>query len=202
VTETGVVDHDGVEHPADVIVHGTGFHVTDAFDGLEITGRDGRTLRDTWRAHGMRTHHGITVTDFPNLFLLLGPNTGLGHNSVVFMIECQARYVAQAIASVHGLGCSGLDVRSAVQTRSNAGVQHRLRKGIWTRGGCTSWYLDSAGVNRTIWPGFTVRYWAGTRRFRPEDYEFFGRASDLGVPIPDAAPARSSNGTREPAPAG
>ena len=97
------------------------------------------------------------------------------------MIECQARYVAQAIAAVHDAGCSGLDVRSTVQTRSNAAVQHRLRKGIWTRGGCTSWYLDSAGVNRTIWPGFTIRYWAETRRFRPEDYEFFGRASDLGA---------------------
>jgi cation diffusion facilitator CzcD-associated flavoprotein CzcO len=177
VTETGVVDRDGVEHPADVIVYGTGFHVTDAFDGLAITGRDGRTLRGTWAEHGMQTHYGITVTDFPNLFFLLGPNTGLGHNSVVFMIECQTRYVAQAIAAVHDAGCSGLDVRSEAQTRSNAAVQHRLRKGIWTRGGCTSWYLDAAGFDRTIWPG-TVRYWRETRRFRPEDFELFGGAAD------------------------
>ncbi|MDL5157840.1 flavin-containing monooxygenase [Actinomycetospora termitidis] len=179
VTEHGVVDHDGVEHPADVIVYGTGFHVTDAFDGLEFTGRGGRTLRQSWGELGMRTHYGMTVTDFPNLFLLLGPNTGLGHNSVVFMIECQARYVAQAISTVHELGCSGLDVRAEVLQRSNAAVQRRLEKGIWTRGGCTSWYLDAAGVNRTIWPGFTVRYWAETRRFRAADFEFFGRASDL-----------------------
>ena len=179
VTETGVVDHDGVEHPADVIIHGTGFHVTDAFDGLTITGRAGRTLRESWHEHGMRTHYGMTVTDFPNLFLLLGPNTGLGHNSVVFMIECQARYVAQAITAVYAAGCSGLDVRSSVMARSDAAVQHRLRKGIWTRGGCTSWYLDSSGVNRTIWPGFTLRYWAETRRFRGDDFEFFGRAADF-----------------------
>ena len=179
VTETGVIDQDGVEHPADVIIYGTGFHVTDAFDDLSFTGRAGRTLRETWRELGMNTHYGITVTDFPNLFLLLGPNTGLGHNSVVFMIECQARYVAQAISAVHGYGCSGLDVRSEVLQRSNAAVMERLQKGIWTRGGCTSWYLDSAGVNRTIWPGFTVRYWAETRRFRPEDFEFFGRSEDF-----------------------
>lgn len=196
VTEGGVVDRDGVEHPADVIVYGTGFHVTDGFDRLEVAGRDGRSLRATWREHGMATHYGITVTDFPNLFFLLGPNTGLGHNSVVFMIECQARYVAQAITAVRDAGCSGLDVRSEAQTRSNAAVQHRLRKGIWTRGGCTSWYLDSAGVNRTIWPGFTVRYWAETRRFRPEDYEFFGRASDLG----NRAPATTHSADR-PSPA-
>ncbi|WP_018333026.1 flavin-containing monooxygenase [Actinomycetospora chiangmaiensis] len=191
VTEHGVVDHDGVEHPADVIVYGTGFHVTDAMDGLRITGRDGRTLRDAWAEHGMRTHYGITVTDFPNLFFLLGPNTGLGHNSVVFMIECQARYVAQAISAVHGYGCSGLDVRAEVMNRSDTAVMHRLEKGIWTRGGCTSWYLDSAGNNRTIWPGFTLRYWAETRRFRPDDYEFFGRSEDFAVPTTAGA---SSNG--------
>ncbi|GAA4842178.1 NAD(P)/FAD-dependent oxidoreductase [Actinomycetospora corticicola] len=187
VTEHGVVDHDGVEHPADVIIYGTGFHVTDSMDGLEITGRDGRTLRSAWAEHGMRTHYGITVTDFPNLFFLLGPNTGLGHNSVVFMIECQARYVAQAISAVHGYGCSGLDVRAEVMQRSDAAVMQRLEKGIWTRGGCTSWYLDAAGNNRTIWPGFTLRYWAETRRFRPEDYEFFGRSSDFAVPTTGAA---------------
>ena len=195
VTESGVVDHDGVEHPADVIVYGTGFHVTDAFDGLTVTGRAGRTLRQTWAEHGMATHLGITVTDFPNLFFLLGPNTGLGHHSVVFMIECQTRYVAQAIAAVHDAGCSGLDVRSEAQTRSNAAVQHRLRTGIWTRGGCTSWYLDSAGVNRVIWPGFTLRYWAETRRFAAEDYEFFGRASDFAGDV-GTTDLTSSDGRR------
>jgi hypothetical protein len=97
-------------------------------------------------------------------------------------------------------------VRSEAQARSNAAVQHRLRRGIWTRGGCTSWYLDSAGVNRVIWPGFTLRYWAQTRRFRAEDYELFGRASDFGDPTPGEAPMRSANGTSshetaEPAPA-
>ena len=178
VTEHGIVDADGVERAADVIIYGTGFHVTDAFDHLTLTGRGGRTLREHWAERGAVTHLGMTVPDFPNLFLLLGPNTGLGHHSVVFMIECQARYVAQAVAAVHGAGCSGLDVRPATAARFQADVQRRLDRGIWTRGGCTSWYLDAAGVNRTIWPGFTARYWWATRHFRPEEYEFFGRASD------------------------
>jgi cation diffusion facilitator CzcD-associated flavoprotein CzcO len=191
VREHAVVDADGVEHEADVIVYGTGFHVTDAFDRLTITGRGGRRLRDTWAEHGMATHLGITVADFPNFFLLLGPNTGLGHNSVVFMIECQADYVARAITAVHRAGCSGLDVRAEVQQRSNAAVQQRLERGIWTRGGCTSWYLDAAGVNRTIWPGFTVRYWWETRRFRPEDFELFGRAADF-TDEPDAVLSSSA----------
>lgn len=183
-----IVDGDGTERAVDVIVYGTGFHVTDAMDRLEITGRAGRTLRQVWAEHGMATHLGMTVSDFPNLFLLLGPNTGLGHNSVVFMIECQTRYVAQAITAVHATGMGGLDVRAEVQQRSNAAVQRRLRRGIWTRGGCTSWYLDAAGVNRTIWPGFTVRYWWRTRRFEPADFELFGRAADAAAtPTPEEA---------------
>jgi cation diffusion facilitator CzcD-associated flavoprotein CzcO len=191
VRESSIVDGDGVERDVDVIVYGTGFHVTDAFDGLEITGRGGRTLREVWAAGGMATHLGITVTDFPNLFFLLGPNTGLAHNSVVFMIECQARYVTQAISTVHATGMGGLDVRAEVQQRSNAAVQRRLEKGIWTRGGCTSWYLDAAGVNRTVWPGFTVRYWWETRRFDPTDFEFFGRAADAAEADTELPPAEA-----------
>ncbi len=185
VRARSIVDGDGVERDVDVIVYGTGFHVTDAFDGLDIVGRDGRTLRGTWAEHGMATHLGVTVSDFPNLFFLLGPNTGLGHNSVVFMIECATRYVRQAIETVRSAGMSGLDVRAEVQQRSNAAVHRRLARGVWTRGGCTSWYLDAAGVNRSIWPGFTVRYWLETRRFDPEDFELFGRAADAARADPD-----------------
>ena len=188
VRVASIVGGDGTERDVDVIIYGTGFHVTDAFDRLEIRGRGGRTLREVWHEGGMTTHLGMTVTDFPNLFLLLGPNTGLGHNSVVFMIECQARYVTQAITTVHETGMGGLDVRAEVLQRSNAAVQRRLGTGIWTRGGCTSWYLDAAGVNRTIWPGSTVRYWWETRRFDPSDFEFFGRAADAAAtPTPEEA---------------
>ena len=92
------------------------------------------------------------------------------------------------------MGMGGLDVRAEVQQRSNAAVQRRLDKGIWTRGGCTSWYLDAAGVNRTIWPGFTVRYWWETRRFDPTDFEFFGRAADAAAtPTPEEASQREDS---------
>ncbi|MDX3193178.1 NAD(P)/FAD-dependent oxidoreductase [Streptomyces sp. MN03-5084-2B] len=162
-----VVDAAGVEHEADVIVYGTGFHVTDAFDDLEIVGRDGRNLGKEWATEGMRTHLGITVAGFPNLFFLLGPNTGLGHNSVVFMIEAQIAYVAEALRLAHG---RAIEPKPEVQERFNARIQRKLAKGIWTRGGCRSWYLDAKGVNRTIWPGFTWRYWLDTRKVRREDF--------------------------------
>ncbi|HEV2781132.1 MAG TPA: NAD(P)/FAD-dependent oxidoreductase [Actinophytocola sp.] len=169
-----IVTADGRERPVDAIIFGTGFHVTDAFDRLRITGRGGRDLASEWRRDGIRTHLGITVSGFPNLFFLLGPNTGLGHNSVVFMIESQIRYIAKAMRLVLGSRAEAIEVRAGVQERFNVDIQRKLARGVWSTGGCSSWYLDSTGVNRTIWPGFTWRYWLQTRRINPADFELVG----------------------------
>ncbi|MGA6167047.1 flavin-containing monooxygenase [Amycolatopsis magusensis] len=170
-----VVDKAGVEREVDAIIYGTGFHVTDAFDELEITGVGGRQLNKEWAAEGMRTHLGITVAGYPNLFFLLGPNTGLGHNSVVFMIESQTDYITDAIRLVERTSSGSIEPRESVQDRFNAEIQGQLERGIWTQGGCQSWYLDAQGVNRTIWPGFTWRYWLKTRKVDPADYQLIGR---------------------------
>ncbi|GAB3140405.1 NAD(P)/FAD-dependent oxidoreductase [Amycolatopsis stemonae] len=172
-----IVDAAGAEHEVDAIVYGTGFKVTDALEYLDITGVDGRDLAKEWAAEGMRTHKGITVSGFPNLFFLLGPNTALGHNSVVFMIESQAKYVVDAIKLADSRDAAALDVRPGVQDRFQQEIQDKLVKGVWTQGGCKSWYLDAKGVNRTIWPGFTWRYWLETRKVDPADYELSGRSS-------------------------
>jgi cation diffusion facilitator CzcD-associated flavoprotein CzcO len=172
-----IVDSAGAEHEVDAIIYGTGFKVTDALEYLDITGVDGRNLAKEWAAEGMRTHKGITVSGYPNLFFLLGPNTALGHNSVVFMIESQSRYVVDAIKLADSRGAAALDVRPGVQDEFQQEIQDKLVKGVWTQGGCKSWYLDAQGVNRTIWPGFTWRYWLETRKVDPADYELSGRAS-------------------------
>jgi cation diffusion facilitator CzcD-associated flavoprotein CzcO len=177
VREHGIVTADGAEHEVDAIIFGTGFHVTDSFESLDILGADGRNLSREWTTNGIRTHFGITVSGFPNLFFLLGPNTAVGHNSVVFMIESQTRYVSQAIKLVDRSQAGALDVRESVQDRFQEDVQRKLVNGVWTKGGCVSWYLDSHGVNRTIWPGFTWRYWMDTRSLRPSDFELVGRRS-------------------------
>ena len=140
-------------------------------DNLEILGEGGRSLSKEWATEGMQTHLGITVAGFPNLFFLLGPNTGLGHNSVVFMIESQIRYIRQAIDLVRANDARAIVPRAEVQEQFNAKIQRKLRKGVWTKGGCTSWYLDAKGVNRTVWPGFAWRYWLTTRKLRPADFE-------------------------------
>lgn len=175
VREHSIVDGAGVEHEVDAIIYGTGFHVTDAFDHLAVEGEDGRDLAKEWATHGMRTHRGICVEGFPNLFFLLGPNTGLGHNSVVFMIESQVRYVLDAIRLVESSDAQALRVRPEAQEAFQREIQRKLAKGVWSTGGCTSWYLDSQGVNRTIWPGFTWRYWLQTRSVDPSEFELVQR---------------------------
>jgi hypothetical protein len=122
-----------------------------------------------WEQEGTAAHLGITVSGFPNLFLLLGPNTGLGHNSVVFMIESQARYVIQALDLLDRTGARGLEVRAAAQRHSVERVQSRLADTVWMSG-CRSWYLDSNGRNVAIWPYFAWAYWVATRRLRRRDF--------------------------------
>ncbi|WP_309114105.1 NAD(P)/FAD-dependent oxidoreductase [Saccharothrix sp.] len=165
-----IVDRAGVEHEVDTIIYGTGFHVVDSFDYLDIQGKGGVDLAKQWREKGIETYYGITVSGFPNLFFLLGPNTGLGHNSVVFMIESQIRYVRQCLELLDRHQADELDVRPDVQARFNRQLQRKLTKGVWTEGGCKSWYLDAQGINRTVWPGFTWRYWMRTKTVRAEDY--------------------------------
>jgi cation diffusion facilitator CzcD-associated flavoprotein CzcO len=171
VREHSVVAADGTEHEVDAIIFGTGFHVTDAFDYLDVIGLNEANLAKQWQRQGIQTHKGITVAGFPNLFFLLGPNTGLGHNSVVFMIESQIRYVSDAIAMVERGRADALTVRPEVQEDFNEQIQRKLEKGVWSQGGCDSWYLDAMGVNRTVWPGYTWRYWIETRKVDPADFE-------------------------------
>jgi cation diffusion facilitator CzcD-associated flavoprotein CzcO len=171
VTARGVVGTDGVQREVDVIVWGTGFHVTDSFEQLSITGVGGRDLAATFERDGIETYLGMNVAGFPNMVFLLGPNTGLGHNSVVFMIEQQASYVVRLLEEADRRG-GVFDVTRTAQDRFNRVVQHKLERGIWSTGGCTSWYLDSHARNRSIWPGFTWRYWMATRRVDPAAYHW------------------------------
>jgi cation diffusion facilitator CzcD-associated flavoprotein CzcO len=170
ITETGLVTADGTEHEADVIIYGTGFKVTDALGEQRIIGRDGLKIQEAW-ADGIEAHHGITIAGFPNLFFLLGPNTGLGHNSVVFMIESQVQHVLSCLRLLTEEKAESIEVRPSAQRKFNDRMQRRLNKAVWSEGGCKSWYLDEHGVNRTLWPGFTFEYWARTRRARGRDYK-------------------------------
>ena len=166
ITEAGVTTADGEEHKADVIIYATGFKVIESVTSLNVTGRDGRKLR----SENLEAYRGITAAGFPNLFLLLGPNTALGHTSVVFMIETQIQHVLSCLRLIARDKADAIEVSADAQRRYNDALQRRLRRAVWSEGGCRSWYLDADGVNRTLWPGFTFEYWARTRRARPGDY--------------------------------
>ena len=157
------------QYDADVIIYGTGFKTIEALAELNVAGRDGVKLQDVWRG-GIEAYHGVTVAGFPNFFLLLGPNTGLGHNSVIFMIESQVQHVLSCLRLL--ARNDGEDDRGQAPAlrRFNDGIQRRLRRAVWSEGGCTSWYLDAGGVNRALWPGFSFEYWARTRRARRAGY--------------------------------
>ena len=164
LTQTGLVTADGAAHPADVIIYGTGFKVVGAVAGLNVTGRDGRVL------DGTEAYQGVTVDGFPNFFMLLGPNTGLGHTSVVFMIESQVQHVMSCLKMLARDKADTIEVSASAQQRFNRGLQRRLRRAVWSAGGCRSWYLDTDGVNRALWPGFSFEYWARARRARRGAY--------------------------------
>jgi len=176
ITTAGVRTADGVERAFDAIVWGTGFHTTDLPYAERIRGRDGRTLAQRWCAHGMQALRGTTVAGFPNLFALVGPNTLLGHNSIVFMIESQLAYVLDALRALDERGATACDPRPAAQASFNERLQRRMRGTVWARGGCASWYLDADGRNTTLWPGTSWSFRRATRRFDPAEYELLARA--------------------------
>lgn len=170
LTGDSVHTADGRRHEIDVLVHATGFRVSAALMRMPIHGRNGTTLQETWARDGATAHLGITVAGLPNAFLLGGPNTGVGHTSLLFMLECQFRYIAAALDATDRAGVDALVVRAEAHDRSTARVHRDSAATTWTRGGCHSWYLDREGLNRSIWPGPTWRYRLNTRTFDSRDY--------------------------------
>jgi cation diffusion facilitator CzcD-associated flavoprotein CzcO len=169
ITKSGLTCEDGSAYDVDAVIYGTGFKAIDALAELNVAGRDGVKLQDVWR-NGIEAYHGVTVAGFPNFFVLLGPNTGLAHNSVVFMIESQVQHVMSCLRQLARQSAQTIEVRASAQRSFNDKIQRRLGRAVWSEGGCTSWYLDADGVNRALWPGFSFEYWARTRRARPAAY--------------------------------
>ncbi|WP_041730780.1 flavin-containing monooxygenase [Conexibacter woesei] len=158
-----VVAGDGSEREVDAIVLGTGYGVLGNPAYGRIRGRDGRALSEVWH-DGAESYLGTTVAGFPNLFTIIGPNTGLGAGSMVYVIEAQIAYVLDALRRMRERGVASIEVRAGVQRRFNDELQQRMRGTVWTAGGCASWYLDSDGCNRTLWPGQTYDFRRRTSR--------------------------------------
>ena len=165
-----VVDRDGVEREVDTIIFGTGFHVADPPVAEQVRGRDGRLMRDAWEGTP-RAYLGTSVPDFPNLFLLLGPNTGLGHSSMVYMIETQIEHVLRAIQAMDRNRASVIEVSSQAYEDFNQQVDARMKGTVW-ESGCASFYQDATGRNGVLWPDWTWRFRQLSTRFDEQAYSF------------------------------
>jgi cation diffusion facilitator CzcD-associated flavoprotein CzcO len=183
VTETGIVDADGRHHEVDTIIFGTGFQVTDPPISHRLHGRRGERLADSWEG-SPRAHLGMCVAGFPNLFLLLGPSTGLGHNSVLLMIEAQISYLRQALRHRREHGLAALEATAEAQAAYAARLDRDTEGSVWTAGGCLSWYVDATGRNSTLWPNSVRSYQRRVARFDPGDY-----SAQVAAPASTGEPA-------------
>ena len=178
VTGSAVVTKDGVEREIDVLIVATGFHTTDLPIAHHITGADGRTMAQKFQAESMSAYKGTTISGFPNLFQIVGPNTGLGHSSMVFMIESQLTYILSALDHLEERNLDVFEVKPEAQRAWTDDIQRRMQKTVWSSGGCASWYLDEHGKNVTLWPRTTFAFRLATRSFDPEQYVVHARVEE------------------------
>ncbi|RNL64207.1 NAD(P)/FAD-dependent oxidoreductase [Nocardioides marmoriginsengisoli] len=176
ITPTGIVTSTGETRDIDVLIVATGFYTTDQPIAHHIKGRDGRTLGDVWAEHGMASYKGTTAAGFPNLFQIVGANTGLGHSSMVFMIESQIAYILDALAQMGARQLATVEPTPEAQKSWNEDMQRRMRSTVWSTGGCASWYLDEHGRNTTLWPRTTFAFRGLLRSFDIEKYVVTARS--------------------------
>jgi cation diffusion facilitator CzcD-associated flavoprotein CzcO len=171
IVADGIVTDDGQHYAVDTIICGTGFKVNDAGAPFPVIGINGADLDARWRLNGPEAYLGASIADFPNFFMIIGPNTGLGHNSMVYMIESHIAYIADCLRTLQRRRARTMEVRLDVQLAFNDRLQHALCRSVWHTG-CRSWYLSKSGKNTALWPGFTFTFRRLTRRVRAGDYRF------------------------------
>ncbi|WAC54304.1 flavin-containing monooxygenase [Gordonia sp. SL306] len=187
LADGAAVDADGTEHRVDTVIFATGFTPTTPPIARILRGRDGRTLAEAW-AGSPSAYRGVSVHGFPNLHLMYGPNTNLGHSSIVLMLEPQAYYISAVLEHLRTQGRSAVEVTGDAQRRYAARMDSELAGTVWNSGGCSSWYMDSSGRNSVMWPTFTKDYRKMMSQFDPADHLITGTSSstaDITPRFPD-----------------
>ena len=170
VVADGIVTADGTHRRYDTILLGTGFKVWGQASADRVVGRDGRTLREVWQPTGPVAYRGTVIAGFPNHFLIIGPNTGLGNNSMINIIEAQVEYVIDALERWSARASPAWTCGPRPRSATTSEIQERMVGTVWTGGGCKSWYLTEDGVNRTLWPSYSNEFKRSLERFEPADY--------------------------------
>lgn len=170
ITPTGIVTQQGQKLELDLIIYSTGYDATDGAISYPVVGRNGATLGEVWQDYP-RAYLGTTVPDFPNLFIVTGPNTGIGHTSALFVIEAQMNYIASAIGSVLHQGKQSIEVMAAAEEQYTQRIHLEMEKTVWAQGGCNSWYKSKSGKVIAMFPGFSFTYRLWAKRFRKQDHK-------------------------------
>jgi cation diffusion facilitator CzcD-associated flavoprotein CzcO len=178
MTPTGIVTADGRQHEADCVIWATGFKTMEFMFPMEITGTEGRDLREAW-AGGPHAHLGMTVPGFPSMFIMYGPNTNTSGGSIIFYHEAQASYIRQALQQLERHGGGAIEVRPEVEAASDSQVQSWFEGTAWT--GCNSWYRDAGGRIVSNWPSYMREYSKRTRHFDPAEYRFAPRPAPVAA---------------------
>jgi cation diffusion facilitator CzcD-associated flavoprotein CzcO len=169
-TQSGVVTSAGDEIPVDAVIMSTGFQATDLPIAHRIRGRDGKLLSDAW-SHGGEAFATTSIHGYPNLFIMNGPNAGLGAGSIIFIVESQIDYIMGALDYMTEQSIESLEATAEAQRRFVEDVQRRAQGTVWVSGGCSSWYLDPRnGHLTTLWPDFMSRFRRENGVFRPDGY--------------------------------
>ncbi len=169
VTENAIIDKDGTRHDVDTIIYGTGFEATDFLVPIRVTGTSGQELSQVWK-NGAEAYQGATVAGFPNMFILYGPNTNLGHNSIIFMVENQMKHVMALVKAMRARNLKAIDVKADVMTAYNVWLQNQLTTSVWNAG-CRSWYINGSGKITQNWPSSTFSWWRRMRKTNLADFQ-------------------------------
>lgn len=171
ITETGIETQDGQKLDLDLIIWSTGYDATDGVISYPVIGRGGRTIADVW-AEYPRAYLGTTIPGFPNLYIVTGPNTGIGHTSAIFVIEAQMEYIMRSLQSVQKKGARAIDVTPEAEARYTAMIHSEMERTVWKTGGCRSWYQSKSGHVIAMFPGFSFTYRRMAIAFKPKDHVY------------------------------
>ncbi|WP_333608778.1 flavin-containing monooxygenase [Arsukibacterium sp.] len=169
ITAGGINTLQGNALEVDLIIYATGYDATDGVISYPVVGKNGSTLADAW-ADFPRAYLGTTVPDFPNLFIVTGPNTGIGHTSAIVVIEAQMHYILRAISEVRTAGKTVIEVDAAAEERYTRHIHQEMAKTVWQTGGCSSWYKSKSGKVIAMFPGFSFTFRRWTKGFRRHDH--------------------------------
>jgi len=171
INERGILTAKGVQVDLDLIVYSTGYDATDGVISYPVIGKNGVSVQEQWREFP-RAYLGTALPGFPNLFIVTGPNTGIGHTSAIFVIEAQMEYIRRAIVAVQSRSGRSIEVKAEAEADYTTLIHREMKQTVWQSGGCHSWYQSKSGHVIAMFPGFSFTFRQMAKAFKPKHHLF------------------------------